>query len=71
MSAALGGRVDAIADEVRRVVRLADELAAAAVDLSESWDHHTVHDAVRAGFRAQDAAAEVATAATRLEEVAR
>jgi len=71
MTAALAAQVDTIGDGVRRVARLADDLAAAAVDLSELWDHDAVHEAAQAAFRAQDAVGEVSAALARLEEVAR
>jgi hypothetical protein len=71
VSATLVAQVDKIGEAVRRVRLRAEELACAAVDLSELWDHDTVHETARASFVVRDSAAEVASALARLEEVAR
>lgn len=71
MSATLRAQVDQIGAGVAKVADLAEALACAAVDLCEQWDHDSVHELSRAAFKAQDAAAEVKAALSRLEDVAR
>jgi methyl-accepting chemotaxis protein len=71
MTATLTVRVEEIADGVKRVADLAEQLARAAVDLTEQWEHDTVQEMARVSFRAQDTADEVREALNRLQEVVR